>query len=237
MAPVVGALLLLGALGSSDAPSRDGLLVEAAAVPQPGTVRVSGVSGATPATDDGAPGYTIGGSLLWSMGANLAAGFAATNEAGRLTPAVSLRWQLLHQHDAALDLTGLVRFKSVGLDPAGPEMEAEAAVGRTLGRVLLLVNGVAGTGLSGQRAVDVELKAGVTWSALDELWLGAQARVRQEVGAEADANAGRDRDAVAGATLAWRAGEATLQALAGWGAPRGTAPAGPVVVAQLSVDL
>ncbi len=117
-------------------------------------------------------------------------------------------------------------------------MEAEVALGRTFGRVLLLVNGVAGVGFSGERAFDVELKAALTWSVLDELWVGAQARTRQEVGNEAEAAAGgRDRDAVAGGTLTWRAGDVTVQALGGWGAPRGTTPAGPVAIVQLAVDL
>jgi len=239
MVPTVAvALLALETLGSADAPSRDELLVEAAAVPDKGTVRLSETGGATPVASDGTPGYTVGASIIWSLGAEVAAGFAATNEGGKLTPAASLRWQLLHQEANFLDATGFVRFKSVGFSPAGPEMEAEAAAGRSFGRFRLVVNGVVGTGLSAQRAVDVELKSAVTWRVSDDVSLGAQAALRQEVGQEADAVAGgRDRDVIAGPTCSVQLGDLTVQALAGWGAPRGTAPAGPVAIAQLAVDL
>lgn len=235
-------LLLAGLLASSPADaaaSRDGLLVEAAALPARGTVRFATGGGSTLPKDGGVSevqGFT---SVLWSFGATVAAGVEASSEEGKLSPAVSLRYQVLSQDVAPVNGLVLVRFKSVGFTQDGTELEAEAVLGRSLGHLGVTVAGVAGKGFGADNAVDLEAKAAATWSLGDALLLGAEARYRSEVkvGTEASTPAGREYDLVAGPALGWRVDRVQLQAIGGWGIPRGTASPGPMGMAVLSFDL
>lgn len=236
------ALLLASVLASvpvDDVASRDGLLVEAAAVPARDTVRFTAGGGATPPKDGGASevqGYT---SVLWSVGASFAAGVEASNEQGKLSPAVSLRYQFLSQEAAPLSGTALVRLKSVGFRQDGNELEAEAVLGRSLGRLGFTVAGVVGQGFGAEQAVDVEAKAAASCRLGDALYLGAEARYRSEVKKEAEVGAlgGRDYDLIAGPAVAWRIDRVLLQAIGGFGIPRGYASPGPMGMALVSFDL
>lgn len=235
-------LVLAACLASApagDATSRDGLLVEAAALPARGTVRFAAGGGSALPKDGGASevqGFT---SVLWSFGASLAAGVEASSEDGKLSPGVSLRYQLLSQDTAPVNGLALVRFKSVGFREDGTELEAEAVLGRSLGHLGLTVAGVAGRGFGAEKAVDLEAKAAVTWSFTETFLLGAEARYRSEVKTEAEAvpPAGREYDLIAGPALAWRIDRVELRAIGGWGIPRGTAGPGPMGMALIGFDL
>jgi hypothetical protein len=232
------AAAVLGLTGGDDLASRDGLFTDAAAVPSQGTIRFTTSSGAAPARESGASDVEFSTSVLWSILPGVAAGVAASNEGGSLTPSVSLRWQFLSQESAPVNAATLLRFKSVGFDATGSEIEAAAAVGRTFGRLLLVGNAVAGKGFGGDNAVDIELKTGINWSFSETLHAGAEARVRSEVALESEtAKVGREFDLTAGPTISWRADHLLVQAIAGWGVPRGTAPAGPMAMALISWDL
>jgi hypothetical protein len=222
------------------ATGRDGLLVESAAVPAPGTVRLSTGGGAAPAREGGSAEGQVTGSLLWSPGAGLALALEASNQGGGFSPAASARWQLLSQAGAGLDGLVLVRFKSVGFRATGNEVEAGVVLGRTLwGRLGLRLAGVAGRGFAGEEAVDLEGKLAAAWSFSDSLRVGAEARLRAEVktGPEMAPPPGREYDLLAGPTVSWRIDRVVLQAIAGLGVPRGTAAAGAMGLVQVSFDL
>lgn len=235
-------LLLAAALATApadDAASRDGLLVEAAAVPARGTVRFAAGGGTELPKEGGASevqGFT---SVLWSMGGSFAAGVEASSEGGKLSPAVSLRYQVLSQDTAFVNGLALVRLKSVGFREDDTELEAEAVLGRTFGHLGLTLAGVVGRGFGPAKAVDLEAKAAIGWSFGEAFLLGAEARYRAEVRSEAEAvpPAGREYDLIAGPALAWRIDRVELRAIGGWGVPRGTAAPGPMGMALLGFDL
>jgi hypothetical protein len=235
-------LLLAAALSATTGPdvaTRDGLLTEAAAVPERGTVRLSTGGGATVTSDGGTGEPVVGVSGLWSMGGRFAGAVEASQAGGSFAPAVSLRYQLLSQEDAPLNGAVLLRFKSVGFRQAGNELEAELMASRTLGRLCLTLDGVVGKGFAGEEAVDVEGKAGLAWSFSETRRLGVEARLRAEValGAETAPPPGREYDLIAGPALVWRLERFTLQGIGGVGVPRGTGSPGPVGMLLLSYDL
>src|SRR5690242_18362726 len=103
---------------------RDTLLTEAAAVPGAGTVRVS-AGGGLDQSDDGADSSvtSLGASLLWSPVTNLALGVSSQWQGGSFTPAASVRWQLLSEAVAPVNLTAFVRFRAVGMESTGSELD------------------------------------------------------------------------------------------------------------------
>ncbi len=208
--------------------SRDGLLTEA---------RVTAGSGTAPATV-GQTDVQLGASVLWSVGSNVALGVAATNEAGQLTPAVSARWQLLSQEAVGLNATGIVRFKSVGFDSSGSEVEVETAFGRTFGRVTFLANGVAGKGFGSDTAVDLEAKSAIRVALADTFQVGLEGRLRSEVALGREvAQLGREYDFQVGPTVSFRADYMYVQAIVGWGAVRGTSSPGAIAMALVGCEL
>lgn len=234
--PVVAALVV-ASLPQEDVTSRDGLLTDAAAVPAAGTVRL-GAGTATPQDgQDGAATASIAASVLWSFAPGFAASLAASNEGGSLTPAVGVRWQLLSQRGAPVDASATLRFKSVGLTGVGNELEAGANLGRTFGRLGLVANAVVGRELSGG-GTDVEGHGELRWAFDRGVLAGFEARVRAEVvdAAAAAPLGGRAFDFTAGPAVSFRVDAVQIQALAGWGVPRGLAAAGPVAMATVTTD-
>jgi hypothetical protein len=232
--PLVAAVLL-ASLPAEDPTSRDGLLTDAAAVPTAGTVRAGAGTGTTQDTESGATTASVTASVLWSFAPGFAATLAASNEGGSLTPAAGLRWQFLSQHGAPVDAVATVRFKSVGLTGVGDELELGANLGRTFGHLDLVANGVAGREFSGG-GTDVEGRGEARWAFANGVLAGVEARVRAEVAEPAAVPVGRTYDLTVGPALSFHADYVCVQALAGWGVPRGLAQAGPVVMALLTTD-
>lgn len=223
--------------------ARDGVLTEAAAVPAAGTVRVSAGGGYSPTTGAGteasAAGQAgnVGASVLWSVGGNVAAGVGGVYQDGKFGPAVGLRWQFLSQKNAPVNAAASVRYKSVGLEATGSELEAGVDVGRTVGRVNLAANGVVGKGFAGEHAMDVEAHAGANYLLTSGLRAGVEGRVRSELAlGDETPRPGREFDLIAGAAVSYRVSSVQLQALAGWGVPRGTLATGPAALALASFD-
>lgn len=231
---------LLAATPAEDFASRDGVFVTAAAVPQAGDVRFTTGGGAVPTNDPAQGNGQLGMTALWTFLPDFAAGVEASNEAGKVTPAVSLRWQFLSQASAPLDASALVRFKSVGFEKDESEVEASANFGRTFGRLLLVANGVIGKGLGEEGALDVEARTGAGWRFSDVFQLAVEGRFRTEVALEEEAPApdkGREYDALAGPTASFHVSDFYMQLMAGYGVPRGNLNAGPVALAFVSFDL
>ncbi len=230
------AALVVASLPREDASSRDGLLTDAAAVPIAGTVRVGGATATSQESQGGATTASVAASVLWSFAPGFAASLGASNEGGSLTPAVGVRWQLLSQRGAPVDASATVRFKSVGLTGVGDELEVGANVGRAFGPLGLVANAVVGREFSGG-GTDVEGHGEARWAFDGGVLAGVEARVRAEVvDAAAAPVGGRTFDLAAGPTVSLQVQAVRVQALAGWGVPRGLAAAGPVAMATVTTD-
>jgi hypothetical protein len=223
--------------------ARDGLLTEAAAVPATGTIRVSAGGGYSPTTNAGTDAAqagqagNVGASVLWSVGGHVAAGVGGVYQDGKFGPSVGLRWQFLDQKDMPVNAAASLRYKSIGFQATGSEIEAGLDVGRTFGRVNLAANGVLGKGFAGENAMDVEAHAGASYLVASGLRAGVEGRLRSEFAlGEETPKPGREFDLIAGAAVSYRLSMVQLQALAGWGVPRGILATGPAALALASFD-
>ena len=235
---VVG-LPALARATEDDSLVRDTLLTEAAAVPGAGTVRVS-AGGGLNQSDDGADSSvtSLGASLLWSPLTNLALGVSSQWQGGTFTPAASVRWQLLSEAVAPVNLTALVRFRSVGMESTGSELDARLAFGRTLGRVGLTANVLVGKGLGRRGDVDFEASSLAAYRITSSFHTGVEGRVHLELVDEfkTPEDEGRPFGLVVGPTASYVWKGFQLQGLVGWSSPRGSAPTGVVAQALATFD-
>ena len=238
------AILLCSAAASAQGLDRDTLLTDAPAVPAKGTVRVTGGVTGTTATEgvDNVQGQAnISGSIAWTPVANLSADVGAYYQVGRQGPSARFRYQFLKQADFGVDLTGGVRFKTVGFHPDQGEIEFIVAVGRTFGTFELALNGVFGVETAGGGGKDMELKGFGGWRfGGDAVRAGLDARLQQEVSDEENPTApkvGRDYDLTAGPAISWLImRNFQLQALVGVAQPKKTDRTSPVGVLSASID-
>src|SRR5207237_5960284 len=126
---------------------RDSLLSEAPAVPDKGTVRISG--GATGTSDDGGVGGTQGqgnvaGSISWTPIQNLSGDVGAYWQVGANGPTARIRYQFLIQFRHGLDVSAGARFETVGLHPDQCELEFLVLAWQGFVRLDLVLNGVVG---------------------------------------------------------------------------------------------
>src|SRR5437763_2133857 len=184
------ALLLVLAASAAGAQGldRDTLLTDAPAVPQQGTVRVTGGLAAT--SDKSGIGNTQGqaqltGNIQWTPLQNLAGDVGAYYQTGAQGPSARVRYQILNQLAHGLDLATGVRFKTVGFHPDQGEVEFLIAAGRRFGRFELVLNGVFGAETGGENGKDVEAKAFVGWRFNEALRAGIDSRLQAEVSDEA----------------------------------------------------
>src|SRR4051812_12803057 len=113
-------VFLFAAASRAEGIDRDTLLTDSPAVPDAGTVRVSGGVTGTTATEgvNGTQGQAnITGSIGWSPVQNLHADVGAYYQIGAQGPSARLRYQILSQRNFGLDLAVGVRFKTVGFHP------------------------------------------------------------------------------------------------------------------------
>src|SRR3954465_2255715 len=155
-------LLLLGAAQArAEGIDRDSLLTEAPAVPDKGTVRVTG--GATGTTSDQGVNNTQGqanitGTIAWTPIKNLSGDVGMYWQVGANGPSARVRYQILSQYIAGIDVSAGVRFKSVGFHPDQGEVELLLLAGRRFGNVELVLNGVFGFETDGKSGKDAEVK-------------------------------------------------------------------------------
>jgi hypothetical protein len=237
------ALALSAGAASAEGLDRDSLLTDAPAVPNQGTVRITG--GVTGTTDSAGVGATqgqanISGSIQWTPVQNLAGDVGAYYQVGRQGPSARIRYQVLNQSAHGLDLSGGVRFKTVGFHPDQGEVEFLVAAGRRFGKFELALNGVFGveTGVGGGK--DIEVKGFAGWRFNDAVRAGLDSRFQTEAGDEEGAkpvSGVRDYDLTTGPALSWMLTRTfQLQALIGVAQPKKTDITAPVGVISASFD-
>ncbi len=218
----------------------DGLLVEASAVPAPGTVRVLANGGGQAAVADSEATANVAGSVLWVPFRGLAGDVGAYYQTGSSGPSVRLRYQLLNQDSAGVNLSLGARYKSVGFAGEGSgEVEAMMAIGRSWGRLDTVLNGVWGWELN-DPGMDAEVKALVGWRFTDNVRVGVEARAQSEVHDENGWKGPQmlQTDLRAGPTAFWRiAKPVTAQILLGVGKPIGVHAAGLLALGAFSFDI
>jgi len=237
----------------ADGLDRDNLLTEAPAVPAKGTVRLSGVTTGTSADTgvNGAQGQArIAGTIMWTPVANLAGDIGMYWQVGANGPSARVRYQILAQERAGLDLSAGSRFKTVGFHPDQGEVEFLLLAGRRFGRVELVLNGVFGVETGGQSGKDVEGKAFAGYRFSEDLRGGIDGRLQAEVAdqGQTDPNApprtGRDYDLTVGPSVSWMvarnlsgiARNLQLQALVGMAQPKRTDVTSAVGIVSASID-
>jgi hypothetical protein len=251
-------LVLLGAAQVRAAGiDRDSLLSEAPAVPDKGTVRVTGGAIGT-SSDQGVnntPGQAnITGTIAWTPIQHLSGDVGMYWQVGANGPSARVRYQVLSQAQHGVDLSSGVRFKTVGFDPNNGEVELLVAAGRRFGRFELVANGVFGVETGGGGGKDVEGKAFAGYRFSDDVRAGVDSRLQAEVGDEEQQTlpapgatalkVGRDYDLTAGPAISWIVahdiGKALknlqIQALVGVAQPKKTDLTSAVGVLSASVD-
>jgi len=141
------ALLLIASAGRAEGLDRDTLLTDAPAVPDKGTVRITGgVIGTSDSSGvdsvQGQANLTAG--IQWTIFDHFAADVSAYFQVGQQGPAARMRYQILKQSDSGIDLSAGVRFKTVGFHPDQGEVEFLVSTGRRFGQFEVILNGVFG---------------------------------------------------------------------------------------------
>jgi hypothetical protein len=237
----------------ADGLDRDNLLTEAPAVPAKGTVRISGVTTGTSA-DNGVNGTqgqaNISGTIQWTPVENLAGDFGMYWQVGANGPSARVRYQILSQPRAGMDLSAGVRFKTVGFNPDQGEVEFLLLAGRRFGKVELVLNGVFGVETGGEKGKDIEGRAFAGYRFTEDLKAGVDGRLQAEIEDEgaADPTAppklGRDYDLTVGPSVSWIvahnlgdfAKNLQLQALVGMAQPKRTDMTSAVGILSASID-
>src|SRR3954468_3739753 len=210
MRTLTALLLLAASAASAQGLDRDTLLTDAPAVPATGTVRLTGSGVATENTDNGATptgSSSFTGTIAWTPFKNFSGDVGAYFQVGAQGPAARVRYQFLNQLSHGLDLSGGVRFKTVGFHADEGEVEFLVAAGRRFGHLELVLNGVFGmeTGAGGGK--DAEVKAFGGWRFSDSVRAGIDFRLQAEVGDEEQPApgtvTGRDYDLTAGPAVSW----------------------------------
>ena len=153
------------------------------------------------------------------------------------TPEVQAKYQFLSQGAHALNLSAGARYKQLGFQSEGGEVEAFVSVGRRWGQVVGVANLVAGHELARQDA-DIEGHVGAGYLLTDDLMVGVNTRFKQEMELEkpVGGHTGREFELVTGGTIGyrWRVLEASL--LAGLHLPRASDQAGAIALMRLGLD-
>jgi hypothetical protein len=218
---------------SMSATSRDHVLVDAARLPDEGSVRarVGGEPiGARP---------LLSTSLLFVpvTGVALTAGVARMwLDGAKAIPLVGVRWQVATQSSLGVDLTSSVALRPAMMETGGSELEARLLAGRTFGRLALVASFALGQGLGERRDLDFEASTSAHVRVIGALAVGAEARARGELADRDLPNVGREYEAVTGPAVYWSPDRYfALDVLAGWQAPRGTTRTGPTALAYATV--
>ncbi len=230
-----------GVVIGRDAAARDTVVNVAAAVPAPGTVRVSAAGGADRSREDGALGGVFRTSALWSIGGGVAAEAGANIHGSGGYPDAALRWHGLRQERAGIDLMTAVRYGTFGTElrtTSGGQIAAQIALGRSFGRLQLLGNALVARGLFTRTDIDAFGGAAALVEVVPEWRIGLDGRARTEVEDtyKTEEDEGRAVELKGGLLSAHRYGPVYVQILGGWQVPRGLAAPGPVVLATAMMD-
>ncbi len=242
MRSLAAVLLVAASAASAQGLDRDTLLTDAPAVPPKGTVRVAGTGVATEKTDSSSSSFT--GTIGWSPIENLHADVGAYFQSGDQGPAARVRYQFLNQLSHGLDLSGGVRFKTVGFHPDQGEVEFIVAAGRRFGQFEAVLNGVFGVETGGANGKDAEVKAFAGWRFNPAVRAGVDFRVQAEVGEEEAAAPPppgtptvRDYDLTVGPSVSWMVTRTIqLQGLVGMTQPKKTDITSAIGALYASID-
>ena len=225
---------------------RDTLLTEAPATPRSGTVRVSGGANGQPtgAVDSGSTGG-ISGSILWAPIDRVAGDVGLYLQGADSGPTVRLRFQLLKQADAGVDVAVGGRFKKFGLfkkqegSPNG-EFEFLFALGKSIGRFDAMLNGVVGFETGGPGS-DIEGKAFIGYRLFDNLRIGLDGRLQAEYKDENGTKSpdfANDMVLAAGPAVSWLTlgDRLQFQAMLGVAKPKGIGTVSPGGLFAASID-
>jgi hypothetical protein len=237
----------VGLAASAASLDRDTLLTEAPAVPNAGTVRITGGANGQPsgAADSGTTGG-VSAAILWAPIDRVSGDVGLYLQGPDSGPTVRLRVQILKQRDVGLDLAIGARFKEFGFfkkeDGGTPNGEFEylLALGRTFGRVDAMLNAVIGFEAGGPGS-DMEGKAFVGYRLQPDLRLGADFRLQAEYKDETGykkPDFANDCDLFTGAAVSWLVlnDKLQLQALLGIAKPKGIATVSPGGLLAVSFD-
>jgi hypothetical protein len=238
--------LAISAAAQAAGLDRDTLLTEAPAVPNAGTVRLTGGASGQPsgAADGGSTGGIIG-NVMWAPIDRVAGDVGLYLQGPDGGPTVRLRVQLLKQADVGLDLAMGARFKEFGFfkkESATPNGEFEylLAAGKSFGRFDAMLNAVIGFEAGGPGS-DIEGKSFLGYRFLPNLRAGIDGRVQAEY---KDENGTKKPDFTndvnldLGPAVSWLLlqDRLQLQAVAGVSKPRGVASPQPSGLLAASID-
>jgi hypothetical protein len=247
------AIVLAAAAARADGLDRDTLLTDSPAVPNAGTVRVTGAATGSTSDAQSTGGNTgtsgVSGSVAWTPIANLSGDVGAYTQIGASGGvAARVRYQFLSQSRHGFDLSGGLRFKTVSWHAsAAPrtdsngELEMLVAAGRRFGHFELVLNGVFGIETGGGGGKDIEAKGFAGWRFNDWVKAGIDSRLQAEASdsenVPAGVQTGRDYDLTAGPAVSWMATRTLqIQALVGVAQPKKTDLTTPVGVVSASFD-
>jgi hypothetical protein len=226
---------------------RDTLLTEAPAVPNAGTVRITGGANGQPsgAADTGTTGG-VSAAILWAPFDRIAGDVGLYLQGPDSGPTVRVRVQILKQRDVGLDLAIGARFKELGFfkkeDGGTPNGEFEylLALGKSFGRLDAMLDGVIGFEAGGPGS-DLEGKAFVGYRVLQDLRVGADFRLQAEYKDEngyKKPDFANDCDLFTGAagSLLVMNDKLQLQALLGIAKPKGSPTISPGGLLAVSLD-
>ena len=244
--PAAFLVALVSTASIAEGLDRDTLLTEAPAVPNAGTVRVTGAANgqASGASDSGSTGG-VSGNILWAPISRVAGDVGLYQQGPDGGPTVRVRFHLLKQSDVGLDLSIGARFKEFGFfkkqagSPNG-EFEYLLALGKSFGHFDAIINGVIGFEAGGPGS-DLEGKAFFGYRFQPSLRAGIDGRLQAEYKDEKGTKTPdftNDVNLVAGPAVSWLLLHDTLQlqALVGAAKPRGIGTVSPGGLLAASID-
>ncbi len=142
------------------------------------------------------------------------------------TPEVQAKYQFLEQGEHGVDLAAGLRYKAIGFNPKGSEVEAFLAVGREFGDFLGTANVVAGTGGAD---MDVEGHLGLGYRPTSDLLVGLNSRLKVAFEPGGDrVEPGRPFELITGGVVGYSRGVFEASLLGGYYMPRFTYATGPI---------
>jgi hypothetical protein len=250
--PLLFAVALATTSASARADERDqlfdGVVVDAAAIPKPGTLRFSAIGGGGELgrnASDSAYG-AVGG--LYSFGTQTQR-FAAivqgvfdpgTREKYHLGsgigPSLALHWQFMSQERTGTNLGVSMRYKAIGFNAGSSELELGFNAGRTFGNFSLVGNAVVGKEVNDGGA-DLEVRAGGLYNLAAALSVGFEGRLRSGIEPDAVIATVRSYDLVVGPTVALNLGPIRFQGIVGYGMPRYQVSGGAFGLLSMAADV
>jgi len=157
---------------------------------------------------------------------------------GQLNPEVTAKYQLFDQQGLGFNGAAALKYKLVGLNPSGSELEGTLAASRSIGPVVVMLNGVLGRGLV-DPDMDAEMVLGVGLPVLGSGFVGLNGQAKFFLGEAAEQivlQGGRPSELLGGLVLAYRFSFVEASVLGGYLSPSGTTPSGPMALGKVGLS-